>query len=46
MATIHGRSSVLDAVHLKAVKAHYVRIRVTASSSTKLPMLDELTVTS
>ena len=46
VATMHGRRGVLDTVHLKAVKARYVRIRVTASSSTKLPMLDELTVTS
>ncbi|MGB8881039.1 MAG: discoidin domain-containing protein, partial [Solirubrobacteraceae bacterium] len=47
VALIGGRSGVLDTVHLKhAVKARFVRIRVNAASSTKLPMLEELTVTS
>jgi hypothetical protein len=47
VALVGGRSGVLDTVHLKhAAKARLVRIRVTAASSTKLPMLEELTVTS
>jgi hypothetical protein len=47
VARVSGRSGVLDTVHLKhAMKARFVRIRVTGASSTKLPMLDELTVTS
>jgi trehalose/maltose hydrolase-like predicted phosphorylase len=47
VAFVHGRSRVLDTVHLRhGVKARFVRIRVTAESSTKLPMLEELTVTS
>ncbi|HTX09884.1 MAG TPA: glycosyl hydrolase family 65 protein [Solirubrobacteraceae bacterium] len=47
VALVHGRPGVLDTVHLKhGVKARFVRIRVTAASSTKLPMLEELTVTS
>ena len=38
-----SRRQSLDTVHLKhAVKARFVRIRVTAASSTKLPMLEEL----
>jgi trehalose/maltose hydrolase-like predicted phosphorylase len=46
VATVHGRTGVLDTLHVKALKARFVRIRVVASSSTKLPMLDELGVTS
>jgi len=45
VASIHGRSGVLDTVHLHAVKARFVRIRETAPDATKLPQLDELTVT-
>jgi len=36
---------VLDTIHLNGVRAQFVKIRVTASSSSKLPMLQELTVT-
>ncbi len=47
VALVRGRAGVLDTVHLKhAVNARFVRIRVNAASSTKLPMLEELTVTS
>ncbi|HTU88007.1 MAG TPA: glycosyl hydrolase family 65 protein [Solirubrobacteraceae bacterium] len=47
VAFVHGRAGVLDTVRLKrGVKARFVRIRVTAASATKLPMLEELTVTS
>ena len=45
VASIHGRSGVLDTVHLHAVKARFVRIRETAPDATKLPQLDELTAT-
>jgi trehalose/maltose hydrolase-like predicted phosphorylase len=44
--TIGHRAGVLDTVHLKAVKARFIRIRVTAVSAKKLPMLQELTATS
>jgi hypothetical protein len=46
VASVHGRTGVLDTLHVKVLKARFVRIRVVASSSTKLPMLDELGVTS
>ncbi|HUA69827.1 MAG TPA: hypothetical protein VMA96_02045, partial [Solirubrobacteraceae bacterium] len=36
---------VLDTLHVHGVKARFVRIRVTAASSAKLPVLQELTVT-
>jgi F5/8 type C domain len=46
VARVRGRAGVFDTVHLKhVVKARFVRIRVTAASATRLPMLDELTVT-
>ena len=45
VATVHGGRGALDTLHLKAINARFVRIRATASSSTKLPMLQELTVT-
>jgi hypothetical protein len=35
---------VLDTIHLKRVKARFVRIKVTASSAKVLPQLQELTV--
>ena len=47
VARVSGRAGTLDTLHLKhAVNARFVRIRVTAASSTKLPMFEELTVTS
>jgi hypothetical protein len=46
VAVISGHAGrVLDTLHLHGVKARFVRIRVTATSATKLPMLDELTAT-
>jgi hypothetical protein len=46
VAVVSGHTGrVLDTLHLNGVKARFVRIRVTASSSTKLPMLEELTAT-
>jgi len=47
VARIRGLAGrVLDIVHVHPVSARFVRIRVTAESATKLPMLQELTVTS
>ena len=46
VARLHGRSGALDTVHLRGgTKDRFVRVRVTAPSSKKLPELDELTVT-
>jgi trehalose/maltose hydrolase-like predicted phosphorylase len=46
VASIGGRSGLLDTVHVRgAAMTRFVRIRVTAPSATKLPELDELTVT-
>ena len=46
VAVVSGHTGrVLDTLHLNGVKARFVRIRVTASSSTKLPLLEELTAT-
>jgi trehalose/maltose hydrolase-like predicted phosphorylase len=46
VARFGGRSGVLDTVHVRGgAKERFVRIRVTAPSATKLPELDELTVT-
>jgi trehalose/maltose hydrolase-like predicted phosphorylase len=46
VARIGRRRGVLDTVRLgRPVRARLVRVRVTAASATKLPMLDELTVT-
>lgn len=46
VARLGHRPGVVDTVHVRGrVKARFVRIRVTAPSSTKLPELDELTVT-
>jgi hypothetical protein len=43
IAGLPGR--VLDTLHLNVVKARFVRIRVSAASSKKLPMLEELSAT-
>jgi trehalose/maltose hydrolase-like predicted phosphorylase len=47
VARIGHRTGVLDTVHVRggAAKIHFVRLRVTAPSKTKLPELDELTAT-
>ncbi|HUA06404.1 MAG TPA: glycosyl hydrolase family 65 protein [Solirubrobacteraceae bacterium] len=46
VAVVSGRAGrVLDTIKLNRVKARFVRIRLTAQSSKKLPMLQELTVT-
>jgi len=46
VAVVSGHSGrVLDTLHLNVLKARFVRIRVTAASAKKLPMLQELTVT-
>ena len=46
VAIVSGHAGrVLDTLHLDGVKARFVRIRVTAASSKKLPMLQELTAT-
>ncbi len=46
VAFVSGRrGAILDTLHLKAVNARFVRIRVIASSTKTLPMLEELTVT-
>jgi trehalose/maltose hydrolase-like predicted phosphorylase len=46
VAQIGGRKGqVLDTLHLKNVKARFIRVKLTAPSSTQLPMLDELTAT-
>ncbi len=46
VAVVSGHAGrVLDTLHLNGGKARFVRIRVTAASSTKLPMLEELTAT-
>jgi hypothetical protein len=43
-ARVHGRSGVIDTVHVRGgAKERFVRLRVTAPSATKLPELDELT---
>jgi trehalose/maltose hydrolase-like predicted phosphorylase len=45
VAFVSGHAGrVLDTIHIKGVKARFVRIRVTASSAKVLPMLEELTV--
>jgi trehalose/maltose hydrolase-like predicted phosphorylase len=47
VAFVTGPSTrVLDTLHLRGAVARLVRIRLTAASSSKLPMLDELTVSS
>jgi trehalose/maltose hydrolase-like predicted phosphorylase len=46
VAIVSGHAGrVLDTLHLNGVKARFVRIRVTAAGSKKLPMLQELTAT-
>jgi trehalose/maltose hydrolase-like predicted phosphorylase len=46
VAVLSGRAGrVVDTLHLHGVRARFVRIRVTATSTTQLPMLDELTAT-
>ena len=46
VAVVSGHAGqVLDTLHLHGVRARFVRIRVTAASATKLPMLEELTAT-
>jgi trehalose/maltose hydrolase-like predicted phosphorylase len=46
VAIVSGHAGrVLDTLHLNGVKARFVRIRVRAASSKKLPMLQELTAT-
>jgi len=46
VAVVRGHAGrVLDTLHLHGVTARFVRIRVTAASATKLPMLEELTAT-
>ncbi len=46
VAVVTGHSGrVLDTLHVHGVRARFVRIKVTAPSSTKLPMLEELTAT-
>ena len=46
VAVVSGHSGqVLDTLHLHGVRARFVKVRITASSSQKLPMLQELTVT-
>jgi len=44
VVTGHG-GRVLDTLHLHGVRARFVRIKVTAPSATKLPLLQELTAT-
>ena len=46
VAFVNGHAGrVLDTVHLNGVKARFVRVRLTAPSSTKFPLLQELTAT-
>ena len=46
VAVVTGHSGrVLDTLHLHGGRARFVRIRVTAANSSKLPMLEELTAT-
>jgi hypothetical protein len=46
VARFGGRSGVVDTVHVRGgAKTRFVRVRVTAPSTAKLPELDELTAT-
>jgi trehalose/maltose hydrolase-like predicted phosphorylase len=46
VASVRGGPHALDTIHLNpGVRARFVRIRLTAISSSKLPMLEELTAT-
>jgi len=45
VARVHGRAGVLDTLHLKAVKARFIRLRLTAPDAKQLTLLEELRVT-
>jgi trehalose/maltose hydrolase-like predicted phosphorylase len=46
VAAVSGHDGqVLDTLHLRGVRARFVRVALTAQSATSLPMLQELTVT-
>jgi len=46
VASVSGHDGqVLDTLHLSGVRARFIRVALTATSTTSLPMLDELTAT-
>ena len=46
VAAVSGQDGqVLDTLHLRGVRARFVRVALTAQSATNLPLLEELTVT-